>query len=564
MPDAGNDNDKTMALSEDALPSAQPFVATPVATPVAAPLPLEAQQNTLQIGTRLGEFEILDIIGEGGFGIVYLAQDHSLQRRVALKEYMPTSLASRSANASVFVSAERYVETFEIGRRSFVNEARLLAQFDHPALVKVYRFWEANGTAYMSMPFYEGRTLRDALRERGAVPDEAWIRKILSPVVDALELIHQENCYHRDIAPDNIMLLRGDRPVLLDFGAARRVISDMTQALTVILKPGYAPVEQYAEMPGMKQGPWTDIYALAAVVYFMITGRTPPPSVGRAVQDSYRPLATEAAGRYDASFLRGIDHSLSVNAIDRPQSMAEMRDLLGLVPQSRVLAPRAAKAAVATQAAHSGNAPFVERRVKSPVVPPRADRRRPVAPAPASGPTPVPAPQAASSTAGITPAKRFAIGLVIVAAIGTTALAVRKFAFPKADDTTSSAAEAPATQDTQASTLPSATAAQSSQPVTAPEAAPIPAQATSDTPASSAASSSSESSQPVAQSSSISSVTARPPVKPAPAVRAPAVAKPARKEVEPPPAKPQRRKNTPEEEAEYMRKLNRDLDSLTK
>lgn len=285
--------------------------------------------NALPIGTHLSEFEIVDLVGEGGFGIVYLADDHSLQRRVAVKEYMPSSLASRGDDSSVVVRSERHLETFEIGRRSFVNEARLLAQFDHPALVKVFRFWEANGTAYMAMPFYAGKTLRDVLKESPQAPDENWIRKILAPLMDALELIHAEGCFHRDVAPDNIMLLTDDRPVLLDFGAARRVISDMTQALTVILKPGFAPIEQYADMPGVKQGPWTDIYALAAVVHYMITSRTPPPSVNRIMQDNYEPLAIVAAGRYSDRFLHGIDQCLAVKSEDRPQSIAEMRQLLG-------------------------------------------------------------------------------------------------------------------------------------------------------------------------------------------------------------------------------------------
>ncbi|HSD39400.1 MAG TPA: serine/threonine-protein kinase [Rhodocyclaceae bacterium] len=299
--------------------------ATPQATPS------RVHQNALPIGTMLGEFEIIDLIGEGGFGIVYLAEDRSLHRKVALKEYMPASLASRGHDASVSVRSERQRETFDIGLRSFINEARILAQFDHPALVKVYRFWEANGTAYMVMPFFSGQTLHDALRQRGHAPDEAWIRKILSPVMDALAVIHENHIYHRDIAPDNIMLLAGDRPVLLDFGAARHVISDMTQALTVILKPGYAPIEQYAEMPGMKQGPWTDVYALAAVVYFMILNRKPPPAVGRMVQDSYEPLMlSEMAGLYSDRLLQGIDRCLNVKPEDRPQSMAAMREALGL------------------------------------------------------------------------------------------------------------------------------------------------------------------------------------------------------------------------------------------
>ncbi|MCL4699301.1 MAG: serine/threonine protein kinase, partial [Burkholderiaceae bacterium] len=291
--------------------------------------------NVLPVGTRLGEFEIVSLVGEGGFGIVYLAEDHSLGRRVALKEYMPTSLAQRT-EAGVQVKSERHRETFEAGRKSFVNEARLLAQFDHPSLVKVYRFWEANGTAYMVMPFYEGKNLRDTLRERlaagGQPPDEAWLRTLLVPLTEALRVIHAENCFHRDIAPDNVMMLAGSqRPLLLDFGAARRVIGDMTQALTVILKPGYAPIEQYAEIPGMRQGPWTDVYALAAVVYFAITGKTPPVSVGRMLSDSYQPLAQVAAGRYSARFLEAVDRALVVRPEQRTPNVEAFRDDLGLL-----------------------------------------------------------------------------------------------------------------------------------------------------------------------------------------------------------------------------------------
>jgi hypothetical protein len=287
--------------------------------------------NALPVGTFLGEFELTRVVGEGGFGIVYLAQDHSLQRRVALKEYMPSALAARTGPTTVAVKSERHRETFDLGLKSFVNEARLLAQFDHPALVKVYRFWEANGTAYMVMPFYEGTTLKDRLRDMDTAPDEAWLMGLLAPLTEALLVIHGEHCYHRDIAPDNIILLQGSgRPLLLDFGAARRVIGDMTQALTVILKPGYAPLEQYAEVPGMKQGPWTDVYALAAVVYYAITRRTPPPAVGRMVNDSYVPLAEAAAGRYSERFVQAIDRALRVKPDERTQSIEALREDLGL------------------------------------------------------------------------------------------------------------------------------------------------------------------------------------------------------------------------------------------
>ena len=290
-------------------------------------------------GVRVDEFEILDTLGEGGFGIVYRARDHSLQRTVALKEYMPGVLATRSATRRVSVKSGEFVETFLAGLRSFINEAQMLAQFDHPALVKVHRFCEANGTAYMAMPLYEGGMLKQALRARAArgapPPDEAWLRALIEPLLDALALLHRERCLHRDIAPDNILLLGGDRtppqPLLLDFGAARRVIGEHTQALTVILKPGYAPIEQYDETAGLRQGPWTDLYALAAVLVAAITGKAPPAAVGRLVQDAYVPLAglTPRASRYSDTFLTAIDRALAPLPQDRPRDVAAWRDMLG-------------------------------------------------------------------------------------------------------------------------------------------------------------------------------------------------------------------------------------------
>ena len=311
---------------------------------------LRAAEAALPIGTRLGEFEITGLVGEGGFGIVYLADDHLLGRQVALKEYMPSALAARGARAQVSVRSERHAETFEAGRRSFVNEARLLAQFDHPALVKVFRFWEANGTAYMVMPYYRGRTLRQALADMGEPPSQPWLEQVLRPLIDALETMHAAQCYHRDIAPDNILLLDDGRPVLLDFGAARRVIGDITQALTVILKPGFAPLEQYANGPEMKQGPWTDVYALAAVVYYCATLKTPVPSVSRMMKDTLEPLQTLAGDRYDERFCGAVDRGLAVAIDDRIQDMAQFREALGLdastapatIAPSRIVAPGSA------------------------------------------------------------------------------------------------------------------------------------------------------------------------------------------------------------------------------
>ena len=257
---------------------------------------------------------------------------------------MPASMAARvNGSSAIVVKSERHLDTFRAGLKSFVNEARLLARFDHPSLVKVYRFWEENGTAYMVMPYYEGPTLKAALAELGRAPSEAELRAWLKPLLDALAVMHAAQCYHRDIAPDNILLTpRG--PLLLDFGAARRVIGDMTHAITVVLKPGYAPIEQYGDVATMTQGAWTDLYALASVVYYAIVGKTPTSSVERLMDDRLEPLAATAAGRYGAAFLRAIDAALAVRPGDRPQTEREFRALLDAdlpaAPARRLRRPR--------------------------------------------------------------------------------------------------------------------------------------------------------------------------------------------------------------------------------
>jgi formylglycine-generating enzyme required for sulfatase activity len=180
------------------------------------------------------------------------------------------------------------------------------------------------------MPFYNAPTLKQLLKEdKARLSSEAWLKNLLRHVLDALQVLHEKKCYHRDIAPDNILMLAGEQPLLLDFGAARRVIGDMTQALTVILKPGYAPIEQYGDVPNMTQGPWTDLYALASVVYFIITDKVPVPALSRLVSDTMEPLAVSALGRYSPEFLRAIDAALAVRPEQRPQNVAELRILLG-------------------------------------------------------------------------------------------------------------------------------------------------------------------------------------------------------------------------------------------
>jgi serine/threonine protein kinase len=290
--------------------------------------------DALAPGTRLAEFEIREVLGVGGFGIVYRAWDDALQRDVALKEYMPISLAVRGASERVTLRARSHEEDFALGLRSFVNEARLLARFDQPALVKVFRFWEGNGTAYMAMPLYKGRTLRQLRKQRGGDGfNDAWMRALIEPLLGALETMHEAAVYHRDIAPDNILWCDNQRPVLLDFGAARLVLGDRTQNVTAILKPQFAPIEQYSTTQSMRQGPWTDLYALAGTCYFLLTGRAPLPATARIMGDELEPLAHLAPPGCSQQLLQALDWAMAVRPQDRPQSVAQWRDALaGRIP----------------------------------------------------------------------------------------------------------------------------------------------------------------------------------------------------------------------------------------
>lgn len=291
----------------------------------------ESASQALPVGFRLDEFEIQAKLGEGGFGIVYRCWDHSLGQMRAIKEYMPSAMAQRDGT-QVVSRNEQMSEPFSKGLQRFVEEAQTLARFDHPSLVRVLRRWEANGTAYMAMPLYEGKTLREHIRGLPETPKEDWLLALLDPLTEAMGVVHRNRWLHRDIAPDNIWLLKDSgRPLLLDFGAARQVIGDVTQELTAILKPGFAPVEQYGEVPGgLEQGPWTDVYALAATLHWAILGKTPLPSVTRVLVDKQVPLVESAKGRYSEGFLAALDKALRVDARKRTQSMAEFRVDLGL------------------------------------------------------------------------------------------------------------------------------------------------------------------------------------------------------------------------------------------
>ena len=300
------------------------------------PSPTAMHVDALPVGTRLGEFEILALLGVGGFGMVYKAFDHSLHRAVAIKEFMPAALATRGGDGALVPRSPADQPAFHAGLKSFVGEARLLAQFDHPSLVKVFRFWEANHTAYMVMPLYSGMTFKQARAQMRTPPPEAWLRKVLWCVLGALRVLHGGQTLHRDISPDNIFLQDFGPPVLLDLGAARHAINDRDRKHTAVLKVNYAPIEQYSEGDlELVQGPWSDLYSLAAVVHGCLCNDTPLPSTLRAIRDRMVPFARVAktvrkqfGQEYSPAFVDAITKALSLQPQDRPQSIDEFLQLM--------------------------------------------------------------------------------------------------------------------------------------------------------------------------------------------------------------------------------------------
>jgi non-specific serine/threonine protein kinase len=293
--------------------------------------------DALPAGTMLGEFEIQGLLGFGGFGMVYRGYDHSLQRAVAIKEYMPSALVARGVNQELSARSSADSQTFQSGLKSFIAEARLLARFDHPSLVKVYRFWEANNTAYMAMPLYQGITLKQARLQMSGPPPEDWLRVVLWSVLEALKVLHSSDALHRDVSPDNIFLQDSGPPVLLDLGAARLAVMEGNKKHTAVLKVNYAPIEQYADVSDLREGPWTDIYALAAVIHGCICNEPPLPATFRVVRDRLPAMAkiakttdTHFGQSYSSTFVKAIDYALAVQPGDRPQSVEAFAKALKL------------------------------------------------------------------------------------------------------------------------------------------------------------------------------------------------------------------------------------------
>jgi ABC-type branched-subunit amino acid transport system ATPase component len=281
--------------------------------------------TALPVGTVVNRYRITAILGRGGFGITYRAQDTKLSREVAIKEYLPAPFAVRRDGTEVLPNSTESAEDFALGRQRFLEEGRTLAGLHRaPAIVQVHDFLEANGTAYIVMELVPGATLEARLKESGPLA-AGEVERLIWPLLDGLERVHDTGFLHRDIKPANIIIGPKGEPTLIDFGASRAAMAARTASLTAVFTPGYAAVEQFTSA---RQGPWTDIYGLAATLYRAITGEGPPNAVERILEDSILPLTRRRPGRFSRDLLVGIDAGLAVRAGERPQSIAVWRSLL--------------------------------------------------------------------------------------------------------------------------------------------------------------------------------------------------------------------------------------------
>ncbi|MEM8936393.1 MAG: serine/threonine-protein kinase [Pseudomonadota bacterium] len=288
---------------------------------------LEEARNVLPKGYALDEYVIDGCIGAGGFGITYRGRDVNLDKVVAIKEYFPFDLAFRTEQSTVSprTQIQSDLDDYEWGLKRVIDEARALGRCEHPNVIRVIRYIERNGTAYIVMEFAPGGELAEIIEEKGSLPEEE-VRSYLMPLLDGLEAVHASDILHRDLKPSNIIIRKNGTPVLIDFGAARQAIGSRSKSLSAIVTAGFAPNEQYSTK-GV-QGPWTDIYALGAVAYSCLMGRPPEDATVRIEIDETPPLSEALKGQASPEFLQAIDWAISPSRLDRPQSIAEWRSAL--------------------------------------------------------------------------------------------------------------------------------------------------------------------------------------------------------------------------------------------
>ena len=298
-------------------------------------------------GYELDGYRIDGILGTGGFGITYRARELAIDRALAIKEYLPAGIAMRDQSTSaVHASGSEDQDDFEWGLDRFRKEAQTLVSFRHANIVAVFRFFEANNTAYLVMEYAQGEDLGAVLLRQKTL-SEPEIRAIVDPLLNGLSRVHQAGVLHRDIKPDNIYIRDDGSPLLLDFGAARYAMGVKSHSLTSIVSAGYAPFEQY--ISNSKQGPWSDIYALGAVLYRAVTGTIPIEATARVKEDEMVPASQAARGQYSEQLLSAIDAAICVDEKGRPHSVAAFIEMLGGGPPSEDRTVHVARESVPVQ-----------------------------------------------------------------------------------------------------------------------------------------------------------------------------------------------------------------------
>jgi EAL domain-containing protein (putative c-di-GMP-specific phosphodiesterase class I)/serine/threonine protein kinase len=300
--------------------------------------------DVLPAGYCLHWYQLQSLLGDGGFGITYLGRDTNLNQSVAIKEYFPKSVVQRTGSHRVCPAPDADPQFFRWGLQRFLEEARLLARFRHPHIVRVLSVFEALGTAFMVMELERGESVADAIKSQSILTD-AQVLDLCLPLLDGLELVHDAGFIHRDIKPDNILLRPAQGPVLIDFGSARQPHPGQSSELTAIVSRGYAPFEQYDAGNEQRQGPWSDIYGLAATLYHVMTGASAADALTRGMcllngdPDPLVPATVCAPGRFSSRLLGAVDRGLAFKAGDRPQSVSEWRELFPVHSTVRSLRP---------------------------------------------------------------------------------------------------------------------------------------------------------------------------------------------------------------------------------
>jgi len=289
---------------------------------------MQEHNEILPEGTLIGQYRIEALLGTGGFGITYRARDTQLQRLVAIKEFLPAELAVREKDDTQIQPRSHCAEDYRYGLNKFLEEARTLARFDHPNIIRVHGYTEANGTAYLVMAYEHGETLRDYLKRTRVLAESEWM-SVARAMFAGLKEIHRHQYLHRDIKPGNIYLRQEGEALLIDFGAARQSLGNQSRSVTGIVSAGYAPNEQYYS-DATKQGPWTDLYGVGATLYRCISGEDPidgPSRLGALVDDEEDPLIPAikvGKGRYSEKWLSVVDWMLTPARKGRPQSIDEV------------------------------------------------------------------------------------------------------------------------------------------------------------------------------------------------------------------------------------------------